>query len=173
MLKGIGFITNAHVISKYITAFNETKDIDPIIIHRSNFSDELYEAELINYDDEEDIAILNVKSMNHNKYGLDYYTKSSKGNRIRVCGFPNYQLDNDMSEEFGEISGERSSMVDNKPRFETNAMIRGGNSGGPAVNELNQVVGIASKGRGEYPNEIIPIERVLMVAGSSEFPYKA
>jgi len=46
-----------------------------------------------------------------------------------------------MGEKIGQITGTRISMPDRKPRLETNAMIRGGNSGGPAVNELNQVIG--------------------------------
>lgn len=163
LLKGVGFITNAHVISAYITAFEQTKDIDPIIIHRSNFCENLYEANLINYSIEEDIAILDIKTLNYERYGLDFSLDSANKSKIRVCGFPHYQSGNDMSQIFGQITGTRISMPDKKPRIETDAMIRGGNSGGPTVNEVNQVIGIATKGRGEYPNEIIPIERVLML----------
>ncbi|WP_082306834.1 trypsin-like peptidase domain-containing protein [Bacillus sp. FJAT-27245] len=47
------------------------------------------------------------------------------------------------------------------------AMIYGGNSGGPVVNEYNEVVGVAVKGatmKGVSPNEIIPISNVINLA---------
>lgn len=80
---------------------------------------------------------------------------------IRVYGFPDYQKNNVLSYKEGSVGFERRSPVDNEMRYETDAVILGGNSGGPIVNEFNEVVGVAVGGTEKYPNEIIPISRVL------------
>jgi len=48
-LKNVDFITNAHVISKYATAFDEDSKIDPIKIHQSNYDSKERYATLVKY----------------------------------------------------------------------------------------------------------------------------
>jgi len=48
-LKNVDFITNAHVISKYATAFDEASKIDPIKIHRSNYDSKERYASLVKH----------------------------------------------------------------------------------------------------------------------------
>jgi len=80
---------------------------------------------------------------------------------VRVYGFPDYQKNNEIRESDGIIKRKRSSPVDNELRYETTAPILSGNSGGPVVNELNEVIGVAVRGTQEYPNDIIPIYDIL------------
>lgn len=161
LLKGIGLITNYHVLSKYIIALEKSSEIEPITIHRSNYDKTEYKANVIKHCPKLDIAILDIEGFDYKKKGLNHSLKIENKQNLRVFGFPSYQMGNDISENTGRITGKRFSSVDGLERFEISASIPGGNSGGPVVNEFNEVIGIATKGRDEVPNEIIPIKSVV------------
>lgn len=161
LLKGKGFITNAHVISDYITGYENSDDIDSILVHQDKYNGDLKEAKIKKYCIRHDLALLEIDGVNHKSEGLKLATVLNEGMSLRVFGFPNYESNMDLSVTKGTLGKERRSPVENKLRYEVTARIRGGNSGGPVVNDMNEVIGVAVRGSEEHPSEIIPIENLL------------
>ncbi|WP_282139183.1 S1 family peptidase [Rossellomorea aquimaris] len=155
-LSGVGFITNAHVVELYKK--NSTIEMPyEIRIHRSRYSSTKFKADLIHYNRDLDIAILNVKEYSID-YGFSYNTNTEHGQEIRVIGYPNYNAKDSLSTDSGEIKQYRNNYLketinketgelgDFQERFIVSARIVQGNSGGPVINHNDEVVGIATKG---------------------------
>ncbi|MRX56500.1 trypsin-like serine protease [Bacillus idriensis] len=173
ILKGIGLITNEHVLKEYIEMLELGVQYDSsenIVIHRSKYSHEKQYAKLLCYDKIKDIAILSIKGLDIKKVGFDYNVSIEPDQEIQLVGYPNFRENMDISIKNGVILGERytdkTGFVSEK-RFETSAHIYGGNSGGPVVNMANEVIAVAVKGateNGVVPNEVIPIKEVIDLA---------
>lgn len=175
LLKNIGLITNAHVISDIIIAL-ENKGV-----FRRKYYVEFYKssnyyvqqrAKVLCYDIEKDIAILSVEDLDISAVGYMYNESIKDGQPIELIGFPSYRKGQDIKIQNGYVQGIRmhENSRDRKikyKRFEITATIYGGNSGGPIVNDQNEVVALAVKGatmNGVSPNEIIPISEVISLA---------
>jgi len=123
-------ITNSHVV----------KNSDQISIKYKNIE---YQAELIDEDTENDIALLKVgiidaPFLNLNSAGI------KKGNDICALGYPLVQLQGqEIKATFGHINS--LTGFKNDPRFmQIDSAIQPGNSGGPLVDKKSDVVGIVT-----------------------------
>ncbi|MGP7818299.1 reverse transcriptase domain-containing protein [Niallia sp. 01092] len=169
LLKDIGLVTNAHVISDAIDVLEFdlkfTKEFN-IAYYKSTDHYIQQWAKIVCYDIDKDIAILNVKDMDISNQGYTYNEFIEKGQAIELIGFPDYRKGQEIRIQEGEVQGVRMHESKHR-RYEISTTIYGGNSGGPIVNENNEVVGVAVKGatlNGVSPNEIIPISDVIELA---------
>jgi serine protease Do len=130
-------ITNAHVVNNCIT---NCKKIT-LIFH----NEEVHEAELINYDEDSDIALLGIINK-HNKVFpfLTWGDKPELGDDVIAIGSP-------MNQSFSVTTGIVSSLdrfIPKTPSFvpfiQTDAAVNPGNSGGPLFDSHGDVIGINS-----------------------------
>lgn len=174
LLKNVGFVTNAHVFRTLIRDMEDEefkfKREYPIKIHNSKHSNNSYYAKIKYYDVFLDIAILEVENLDIEKYGFNWNGNIISEQPVSVLGYPSYNQGNSLGTAKGKILNEVQQVgsIKNQKRFRTTAMIYGGNSGGPVVNDMNEVVGVATRGisggdKGSTPNEIIPIVSAIEV----------
>lgn len=151
-LKGVGFITNNHVIKKF-----DGETLNSIQLHKSRYSKEKRTATILLNDEDRDIAILKVEGYD-NTVGFDHSFSHDIGQNIILIGYPNHGVGDSQYRYSGQIVQYRTHFMPNKFNIETSAMgvkqartvisarIVAGNSGGPVVNMQNEVIGIATQG---------------------------
>ncbi len=127
-------VTNFHVVNgadKYVVTLHNNKS---------------YDAELVGYEDTNDIAVLKIKPTGRIQGVI--YGKSSElevGSPVYVIGNPlgdlTYTLTDGIVSALNRLIATDDTTVINM--FQTNAAINSGNSGGPVFDEHGFVVGIA------------------------------
>lgn len=170
-LKNIGLITNAHVIEDVINVISNGDNFVSeycVEFFKGNNETEIYYAKLVYYDVEKDIAVLMPKNIDIENLGYDYSENIYRNQKIELIGFPDYKKGQEIRVQDGFVQGvrihENRQRNQKYKRFEISATIYGGNSGGPIVNEKNEVIAVAVKGAtlsGVSPNEVIPISDVV------------
>jgi RNA-directed DNA polymerase len=141
LLDGVGLITNFHVVDKI------NKDNVCILrIFRHDETETNRKVQLIKSDKEKDLAIFkptkDFNGIKRLKIGDD--TNIKVGDKITVIGFPDYGEGDTPHIDSGKVT-------QSKKRFENKIWVIDipviqGNSGGPVVNEKNEVIGIATYG---------------------------
>ena len=132
MLDGIGLITCQHVIEEDTHAF------------KTNDHSKKYPVEVISEDKDIDLAILKIEGKNTQGLKSGDSTNLSRGDKITIAGFPNYWPGDTAYIAEGKITAFR--IVSFIKRILISANIIFGNSGGPVLNESNEVIGIAVTG---------------------------
>ena len=132
MLDGIGLITCQHVIGKATHAFQADD-------HSTK-----YPIEVISENEEIDLAILKIEGENTQGLKLGDCTNLFQRQNITVAGFPNYRYGDTPYIADGKIAALRDTSIIR--RILITANIVAGNSGGPVLNESNEVIGIAVTG---------------------------
>ena len=131
-------ITNAHVINNCIT---NCKKITLVF-----YNEEVHEAKLISYDEDSDIALLQIIDAKYNQVFpfLTWGNKPELGDDVIAIGSP-------MNQSFTITTGIISSLDRFVPKsapfvpfIQTDAAVNPGNSGGPLFNSSGEVVGINS-----------------------------
>ena len=128
-------LTNAHVI-------NNIFDGGKIIVLFQ--SDKSYEANLINYDEDSDVALLKINNAEFGKVFeyLEWGETPELGQDVIAIGSP---MGQSFTVTFGNVSS-LNRFVPNAPPFvpfiQTDASINPGNSGGPLLNSSGELVGI-------------------------------
>jgi serine protease Do len=128
-------LTNAHVINNI---FDGGK---VIVIFQS---DKSYEADLINYDEESDIALLKINNAEHGKVFeyLEWGETPELGQEVIAIGSP---MGQSFTVTFGNVSSLNRFIPKSAPfvpYIQTDASINPGNSGGPLLDSHGDVVGI-------------------------------
>ena len=105
--------------------------------------DQDYPATVVSEEAESDIAILKIDAKCSAVLPLTDSDDVPLAEEIRAIGFP---LSNVLGESMKISRGEISGIVQHEasPRFQTDATLNPGNSGGPVLNNRGAVVGIAS-----------------------------
>ncbi len=160
-----GFIiTNNHVISGAVTIDVYTSD-----------SETPYNATIVGQSECDDIAILKINK-NDTKYLLFSEDEPVLGEEILAVGFPRGDeevtfLDGIVSKR--ETNGS-TTWASFRKAFEHTAEILPGSSGGPILNDRDEIIGIAYAGnedRQEFGIPIVEVEEIINLILSGEFVY--
>ena len=134
-------VTNAHVIydSEYGAGLSEK-----ITVHMSD--DNSYEAEVVGYDTDCDLAVLKIDATGLTSAELGDSDSLMLGESVIAIGNPlGFDLKNTVTS--GIVSGlNRNITINDKAMnlIQTDTAINSGNSGGPLINKYGQVIGINS-----------------------------
>lgn len=133
-------VTNAHVIYDTQSNYGLAKKV------RIVYGDDTYDAEVIGYDDDCDLAVLKIDASGLPAAEFGDSDKLELGEDVTAIGNPlGFDLMNTVTT--GIVSGlNRNITINDKSMtlIQTDAAINSGNSGGPLINEYGQVIGINS-----------------------------
>ena len=102
-----------------------------------------YPAQVVAFDKERDLAVVRIVATNLPTVSLANSDAVQLAEEVRAVGYP---LSNLLGESVKITRGTIAGVVNTSGRklFQVDASINPGNSGGPLVNEMGQVVGVAS-----------------------------
>jgi len=146
LLDGYGLITCAHVVAGY----SDGEDLSGIIeVFRHNDIDTKYDVTLHKVSVGKDIALLKFNDTEAEaslqRLKLGKFKKVDIGTRLTICGFPEYSEGNTPHYGHCIVNGKRIMFGINT--YLVNTPVVHGNSGGPVINEKNEVIGIAVLGK--------------------------
>lgn len=128
-------VTNAHVVTNIAN--------DEGIIHLTFKNGEMYDAKIVNFDVESDIALLKIIDAEDVKFPFVVWGVTPEvGDKAIAIGSP---MNLSFTATFGHVSA-LVRAVPNVPSYvpfiQTDASVNPGNSGGPLFNEHGKVIGI-------------------------------
>lgn len=134
-------VTNAHVI--YDTEYEAGKATSISVIVNE---EERYDAEIIGYDTDCDLAVLKIDENNLVAAEFGSSDELKLGQNVIAIGNPlGFELMNTVTS--GIVSGLNRQITINEKSMtliQTDTAINSGNSGGPLINKMGQVIGINS-----------------------------
>lgn len=167
-LKGIGIVTNYHVVSFLIEEIIN-KNLSFCKEYYLEYFTEIegkqskYYSKIVYFDKEKDIAILQPEYLDLLDSGFNYNKRFFLNDSATLLGFPDHNI---VGSEVREDSGNIKRKIKNKgfSTYEIDAKVYAGNSGGPVLNYRNEVIGLANMGftdKGVVPSQFIPIKYVI------------
>lgn len=172
LIKGIGIISNYHVF-EFVTdglVLGGKPDFNEYFIELSLIDDfeKKIKAKIAKYSVENDLILLIPEDTSLLENGYEIFVDDySNGDKITLLGYPDYHPGDQLKAEHGEII--RS--IKGKKRYEVSQTIFGGNSGGPILDSNNKVIGVATEGRGNHINEMVPIDYIHNLINVKYTPY--
>lgn len=172
---GSGFAYKVEDNKGYIiTSYHVVEGYNDIYVYNSG--KEKIKANILNYDEYTDIAILTVENkLGLNKIDIGNSNKVSIDDQVIAVGTPNN------IENINTISKGKISELDKKITFETmhgssnlsaievNIDVTYGNSGGPLLNNKNEVIGMVFiKEENQHTAYALPINFVMKLVGKLE-----
>ena len=172
---GSGFAYKVEDNKGYIiTSYHVVEGYNDIYVYNSG--KEKIKANILNYDEYTDIAILTVENkLGLNKIDIGNSNKVSIDDQVIAVGTPNN------IENINTISKGKISELDKKITFETmhgssnlsaievNIDVTYGNSGGPLLNNKNEVIGMVFiKEENQHTAYALPINFVMELVGKLE-----
>ncbi len=138
---GSGFIIteNGYIVTNYHVIEGASS------VTVSTYSGESYPAEIVGYDEENDIAVIKIDASGLTPVTLGSSDGSSVGDYVCAIGNPLGELTFSLTQ--GVISAlDRSVTVDGRSMnlIQTDCAINAGNSGGPLFNMYGEVIGITN-----------------------------
>ena len=138
---GTGFFINKmHIVTNY----HVIKEFNKLTLYAFNHPYEIIDVEVIGYDEEIDIAVLQV---NEENLDVDYLNFADKRPMI---GDDVYSIGHGMSQVWSLTKGVLSYDYRRNPNtsfvhyLQTDAVINSGNSGGPLLNENGEIIGVST-----------------------------
>lgn len=175
-LKGVGLVSAAHTFKEYYEN-KEHADSHYMYVLNENKPDEKITIVKKHIDYALDIAIFEMQTkLRDNNEGFLYSATVNVGQRCVLLGYPKHFVGNTLNTEFGQINQELKEGLPDKynvltgelgiiqKRYKISAVIYAGNSGGPIIDEHENVIGIAVKGHGENGVEVnafVPISDIF------------
>ncbi len=131
-LEGYGLLTCAHALGKDTVAFRDTAPT------------KRFRVKIVRQNEDLDLAILSIDCPITDSLLMEVSSEPSYHDAVIIASFPSYQLGDSARIARGEIVAFRAWRTMKKILVSTS--IVKGNSGGPAVNAYNRVIGIAVTG---------------------------
>ena len=159
-------VTNAHVIYDTEYGAGMAKSISVLLS-----DDKSYDAEVVGYDTDCDLAVLKIDADNLTAAEFGNSDDLKLGESVIAIGNPlGFELMDTVTG--GMVSGlNRSITINDKAMtlIQTDAAINSGNSGGPLINKYGQVIGInSSKMSSSYSSSGASIEGIGFAIPSNE-----
>jgi len=159
-------VTNAHVIYDSEYGGGEAKEISVLLSDEKS-----YDAELIGYDTDCDLAVLKIDAKGLTAAEFGDSDKLKLGESVVAIGNPlGFELMDTVTS--GIVSGlNRNITINDKAMnlLQTDAAINSGNSGGPLINKYGQVIGInSSKMSSSYSSNSASIEGIGFAIPSND-----
>ena len=129
-----------------------------------------YKAEVVALDNQHDLALLKIEAGDWATLPVADSAAVELGQDVRVVGYP---LTDVLGRSIKVTRGTVAGIIDRNEgqRFQVDASVNAGNSGGPLINEAGQVVGVASaKLSGEEISNVgfaVPAARVMALLSAN------
>ncbi|MGC8959005.1 MAG: trypsin-like peptidase domain-containing protein [Chloroflexia bacterium] len=173
-------LTNCHVAFPRAMWDDPQFDYDFLIVALTTRSDEppepTYRAEVVQYDPNLDLAVirvthlLNGTAMDPAKLNLPALTLGDSdlleiGDDLFIFGYPGIGGET-ITYTSGKVSGfSREQGISGRAWIKTDATIAGGNSGGTAVNDQGELVGVPTQGGAGSTDRIVDCRRIADTNG--------
>jgi RNA-directed DNA polymerase len=132
-LENVGFVTCWHVLEDDLRAF------------RPQAPPRTYRVENLYSDKDLDLAIIKIETQDPITLPKGDSTSLRIGDTVTLLGFPNYSHGQTVQEFRGSVTGFKENFFGYR-RIMIDAPIVSGNSGGPVLNDKNEVIGVAFRG---------------------------
>ena len=156
-LRDYGFVTCAHVM--------QGKDFE--VFNHADTDGKKYKAKVKYIDKLKDVAILEIDNASPEFQLARSADELLQGHSITIAGFPTYDAENTKSINISTTKTIEKRLDQKNTIWRVDTQISSGSSGGPAVNERFQVVGIIYRGssglasqKEDTVNGILPISQI-------------
>ncbi len=149
MLKGVGLVTCNHVVE----SLKVGQDINGLLdVYSGNNPEKTLTLEIVEKFSNDDIAILKIidkEKKEHLQYNLQLSDnlKFKTGDKITIWGFPEHLKGDSPYYESCAITQEKKNYLEIKNVYMISGTVVHGMSGGPVLNQANEVIGIIAFGR--------------------------
>lgn len=162
LLRNYGIVSNYHVFEYLIELAYESKSLPDNFYIKTFFgkgANKLVEVTIDKYDKKRDLVLLKPRDSSLLNKGFELNeTILFMNSPIKLIGYPEFSEGDELKVDHGTLL--REINADGIKKYEINAMIYGGNSGGPVLNSDNKVIGVASEGKRITSNKVIPISNL-------------
>ncbi len=157
-------ITNAHVLGMLNKNSRPPKKVD-VVLHSGEPHERSFRGEILGVDRETDLAVIRVQGNLPTPLKLDLRRELVETQEVYVFGFPfGEDLGKNITVSPASVSSLRKDATGTLEKVQVMGDMHPGNSGGPVVNSLGQVVGVSvSIIRGTRINFAIPAHQVKLL----------
>jgi S1-C subfamily serine protease len=173
MAEGSGFlavepgivITNAHVLGMLGQNSLPPQSVS-VYVSSGEPEEKKLSGKILGVDRESDLAVVRVEGDLPDPLPLDWANPLFETQRVYIFGFPfGEQLGKNITVSPSEISSLRKDPTGTLERIQVNGGMHPGNSGGPVVNALGEVIGVSVAGiKGTQINFAVPARFVDLLA---------
>lgn len=175
-------ITNHHVIENYLYVGGGRRE-NQSRLYVMLSKDDKEEAYVVDYDEKVDLAVLRLANATSERKPLCIQEEFYVGDQVYAVGFPSLSDETiDSTSSFGIEDASVASGAINRviaesgtgiPLIQMDATIYGGNSGGPLVDTMGNVIGINTlrSAKSENMNYAISVEELIPILKRNNIPY--
>lgn len=178
-------VTNYHVIRYYVLSGGGQGQSSLTVAFDQNDVEEAY---VVAYDEEKDLAILKLGAPTDKRVPLQFTSPTEElvGKTVFAVGYPgvadetfNYRLTTMYGKDDATVTGGRVNRIltesgTGRKLLQMDVNIRGGNSGGPLVDEDGHVIGIntLSSNLADNLNYAVSVDELFPLLTNNNIPYE-